>query len=443
MKKIIAISILLIFNLSANPNFTEVAERVLPLTVNISTKSIVKDSISNPFEALFFGRAEERPSTEAGTSLGSGFFISKDGLIVTNNHIIQSAGDVYIKLSNGKVYEAKIMGADPGTDIALLKIDLDGEEVEYLSFARENSTRIGEWVLAFGNPFGLNSTMTAGLISSQGQSALSLESYKNFIQVDININKNNSGGPLVNTKGEVIGINTALINKENENLNLGFAIPSSIVERVVDNLVKFGEVKRPMLGIVYETNFDISKAREQGLNAPVGAMVARVLEGTPAHNIGIQSNDVIVAINGRKVETYIQAEDIISFFSPGEQIQIDLYRNGRLRNFRATLIEQDILLSSDGIDVMGMTIALLDGQKRREYNFPNNKRGVIITNVERGSLAEQLGLRAGLLITEVNKEKIESLIDFNIAYNKISPASNFLIYVESKDFGRYVLIRKD
>lgn len=442
MKRIIAILILLIFNLSANPNFTKVAEEVLPLTVNISTKSTVKDFITNPFESLFFGRAEERPSTEAGTSLGSGFFISKDGLIITNNHIIQSAGDVYVKLSNGNVYEAKIMGADPGTDIALLKIDLENE-TEFLNFVEDDKVNVGEWVLAFGNPFGLNSTMTSGLISSKGQSALSLESYKNFIQVDININKNNSGGPLVNNQGKVIGINTALINQKNENLNLGFAIPASIVKRVVDNLIKFGEVKRPMLGVVYETNFDINKAKEVALDAPVGAMVSKVLEGTPAHSIGIQAKDVIVAINGKRVDTYMQANDIISFFSPGEQIQIDLYRNGRLRNFMATLIEQDILLSSDGIDVMGVTIALLDGQKRSEYNFPSNKKGVVITKVERGSLAEQLGLRPGLVVSELNKEKIESLIDFNIAYNKITPASNFLIYVESRDFGRYVLIRKD
>lgn len=442
MKKTIGALLLIIFTLQGAdyPNFSTVAKKILPLTVNISTESNVKDSIENPFDTLFFGQSDGA-SMSSKKSLGSGFLISADGLIVTNNHIVQSTGDIIVKFADGRSYNAEIIGGDHSTDIALLKIDLE-KDSEFLQFEDRDKLDIGQWVVAFGNPFGYNGTMSAGLVSAIGISGLGLESHENFIQTDININKANSGGPLVNSDGKVVGINAGIV-PNNTDVGVGYAIPISIVKRVVDNIIEFGEVKRPMLGLVYERNFDIKMARNLGLDEAKGALVAQVIDGTPAKAVGIQVGDLIRAIDGKEIKTFGEAESVLSIYNPGEQIKIDLIRNGQPRTFAATLIERDVLLTSNGIDVMGLTISILDGKTKRQYDYPSNKQGVIITDVEKGSLAEQLGLRKGLIITEINKQKIENLIDFNRAYNLISEGSNFLIYVESKDFGRYVLVEKE
>ncbi len=435
---------LILFNISAVnlPDFTSVAQDVLPATVNISTKIVIKETIVNPFNSLFFGESEAYEVEREGSSLGSGFVISKDGLVVTNNHVVQNAAEIIIKFSDLREYEAEIIGADPSTDIALLKIKSD-DKFDFLEFEDEQNLKIGEWVVAVGNPFGLNSTMTAGIVSATGRSGLGIETYENFIQTDASINPGNSGGPLINTRGKVVGVNTAIISQTQGNIGLGFAIPTSIVKRVTDNLIKYGEVKRPMLGVIFQNDFNSKVAKEFGLENAKGALVAQVIEGTPASESGLLKGDIIIAIDEKEVKSYGQAQAIISTYNPGEQIKIDLLRNGKNRTFLITLAERDIMISSQGIEVMGLTINQLDSQKRNEYGYSQQRKGVVITNVKRGTLGEQLGLRPGIIISEINKVPISNLVDFNKEYNKVGQGENLLLYVENKDFGRYVIISKE
>lgn len=282
--------------------FVSVHNSVQDSIVNIRTKKTVTVNTYNPLEELLYGRSGGQEKRESG-SLGSGFVVSKDGYVVTNNHVIDGADEIYVKFSNGREYRTKLVGTSPEVDIAVLKID-SNETFKPLEFANSDQVQIGQWSIAFGNPLGLNDSMTVGIVSAAGRSSLGIEEIENFIQTDAAINQGNSGGPLIDITGKVIGVNTAIYSQSGGSVGIGFAIPANLVTTVKDSIIATGKFEKPYIG-VYLGNLDADKVKALNLKSSNGVFVAGAVPNGPAAVAGITKNDVITAVDGKEVNLQV------------------------------------------------------------------------------------------------------------------------------------------
>lgn len=436
------------FSLTDQEQFANVAERVIPSIVNIRTKTKVTQSVINPFDQFFYGDRNPREIEREGSSLGSGFVIDKEGLIITNNHVIQNATEIYVKFDNGKEYSAEIVGRDPQTDVAVIKIINTNDKFTPVDMGDSDKIKVGHWAIAIGNPFGLNSTMTLGIISATGRGSANLQGYADYIQTDASINPGNSGGPLIDIYGNVIGVNTAIISNSGGNIGLGFAIPINTVKRIANSIREYGEVKRPLLGVRFEPNFDSSMAKAMGLESSNGALIAEVIEDSPAEKAELKRRDVILAIDGKEIKNYAQAVAIIGTYQPGEKIKLTVYRKeglgkGKKRSVTAILTARDGYLSTHKNSYFGMKLATLDNDAKEKYGYSKRQSGVVILEVNPNSQIARNGIKEGDLILEINNIEIKSFNEFKEIYDKAAPNSDILLYMVRDGYGGYHIMKKE
>ena len=314
--------------------FVGVHNSVKDSIVNIRTKKTVTVNTYNPLEELLYGRSGGQEKRESG-SLGSGFVVSKDGYVVTNNHVIDGADEIYVKFSNGREYRTKLVGTSPEVDIAVLKID-SNETFKPLEFANSDQVQIGQWSIAFGNPLGLNDSMTVGIVSAAGRSSLGIEEIENFIQTDAAINQGNSGGPLIDITGKVIGVNTAIYSQSGGSVGIGFAIPANLVTTVKDSIITTGKFEKPYIGI-YLGNLDADKVKALNLKSSNGVFIAGTVPNGPAAAAGITKNDIITAVDGKEVNSAGAFVGEIAAKKVGQSIKLTISRNGKTSEVSVTL----------------------------------------------------------------------------------------------------------
>jgi serine protease Do len=399
---------------AARPDsFADVAREAKPAVVNISSTRAVRvpGSTGDPTEDFFrqfFGEGLP-PRIQRQQSLGSGFIISADGYIVTNAHVVQQADQIRVKLSNRDEYDAKLIGADPKTDVALIKIKPHGE-VPVVRLGNSDALEVGDWVVAIGNPFGLAETVTAGIVSAKGR-VIGAGPYDDFIQTDASINPGNSGGPLLNTHGEVVGINSAIFSRSGGNIGIGFAIPINLAKHVVDELRSKGKVARGWLGVNVQ---DMTPALAQsfGLDHPSGALVVEVQPGGPAEKAGIERGDVITAYNGTPIQDSRQIPVMVVETGIGNTADLTLLRNGHELTVTVRITEQPVRQparverrpsKSWGMEVMDLTSSLM-----RRYGIPPGVRGAMVQEVMPDGPAADAGIEPGDVIRQVDRQAVTS-----------------------------------
>jgi serine protease Do len=429
-------------------NFTELAESVKPGVVNIRTVRTIKgggrvfrhffgDSFnnrSNPFEEFFgpFGDQLEREHKER--SLGSGFIIDRSGYIVTNNHVIAEADEIKVKLSSGKEFDAEVVGRDPKTDLALIKIK-DAENLTPLPLGDSENLKVGTWVVAIGSPFGLEQTVTQGIVSAKGRS-IGAGPYDDFIQTDASINPGNSGGPLLNLKGQVVGINTAIVARGQ---GIGFAIPIDMARSIVDQLKDKGEVTRGWLGVQIR-DLDESLASYYKLKAFAGVYVENVVPGDPADNAGIRSGDIITSVDGQPVTSGRELAGRIASIPVGKKTRIALMREGKKKTISVKIAKQadekvQMASKKSSNDDLGLRVTELSSERARQLGLDQQEEGVLVIEVTPGSRAEKAGLRVGDVIKGVNLKKVKGLKDYQSLLDAADKDESVNLLVRRRDQG--------
>ncbi len=315
--------------------FARVYEKAKDSVVNIRTKRTVIVNTYNPLEEFLFGTSGRRQEKRESGSLGSGFIISSDGYVMTNNHVIDGANEIFVKFGDGEEYSAKLVGGSPEVDIAILKINSNKKFIP-LNFSNSDNIKIGHWAIAFGNPLGLNSSMTVGVIGASGRSSLGIEQIENFIQTDAAINQGNSGGPLLDINGNVIGVNTAIFSTTGGSVGLGFAIPSNLAQNVKESIIKTGRYERPYIGISVE-NLTSDTARKLNIPYSTGVVIKKVYAGSPAQKSGLKENDIILELNGKRVSSAGSFIGELAAKRNGETVNLKIYSNGKEKNINVTL----------------------------------------------------------------------------------------------------------
>ncbi len=393
----------------ALPSLAPMLEDVLPAVVNISsaqTQVVNNPLFNDPFFRRFFNIPEQKQKTQ---SRGSGVIINaRVGYVLTNNHVIEKSDEISVTLHDGRQFNAKLIGTDPETDIALLKIP--AEKLTALSLANSDRLRVGDFVVAIGNPFGLGQTVTSGIVSALGRSGLGIEGYEDFIQTDASINPGNSGGALVNLRGELIGINTAIIAPGGGNVGIGFAIPINMADQVVQHLIDFGKVKRGQLGIsIQDLTPDLATAF--GITGNKGAVIAEVVRGSAAEKAGLRYSDIITAINNKPVNSASDLRNRIGLLRIGERVKITFLRRGRTRHVYAVIAE------TQGIE--GSQVSwYLDGAVLKD-----SSDGIQVDKMTQGSNADQVGLVAGDIIIGFNRREVKSIEELNLRFKQYTVRS--------------------
>lgn len=408
--------------------FADLAEKLSPTVVNIYTTQTVKtpripqelfnhQDIPEPFRHFFglppFG--QEQPQREQKrTSLGSGVIISKDGYIVTNNHVVENAETINVRLTNFEEYDAKVIGRDPKTDLALLKI-APKNGLPTTSFGDSEKLRVGDWVMAIGNPFGFEQTVTAGIVSGKGRS-IGSGPYENFIQTDASINPGNSGGPLFNLQGEMVGINSAIYSRSGGNIGIGFAIPANMAKNVINQLKKNGTVVRGWLGVMIQP-VTPELASQFKMERSIGALVGEVTPSGPAEKAGIKPGDIIVEFNGREISQMSMLPNLVAQTPVGSKAEISLFRKGKLKKISVIIakLDEEKIASSEPADAINKRLGLGVQDLTPEIAAAlgiTDKHGVLVTGVEPGSAAAEAGLRKGDLILEVNQKPVRNVKAF-------------------------------
>ena len=443
------------FSKNAPGSFADLAEKLMPSVVNISTTQTVVTNSNpfpfqfppgSPFEDMFreFGSPQERKSA----ALGSGFIIDQEGIVVTNNHVIQDAEDIIVRV-NDKEFKANVVGADPLSDIAVLKLETN-EKFAPVKFGDSDKARIGDWVIAIGNPFGLGGTVTSGIISARNRS-IGLSRYEDYIQTDASINSGNSGGPLFDMNGDVIGINTAILGR-NGSIGIGFSIPSNSAKIVIDQLLEFGETKRGWLGVRIQ---DVTKeiAEVENLNEPRGALVASVAENSPSDKAGVKSGDIILEFNGEKIQEMKELPIIVARTEVGKKVKVKIWRNkkeitkeiilGRLETSEDFKVSEKPSLTETKIDDLKITVRKLTKDDINIRKLPNQTNGVIITKIQNDSPLKN-SIEVNSIIVEVQKKKIRSPNDLTqIVKEVLKTNQNTILFVvyNSQNQKRYIGIK--
>ena len=455
---IIFLNISTALNSKAVPtSFADLAERLMPSVVNISTTQTVVTSVNpfpfqfppgSPFEDMFkeFGTPKERKAN----ALGTGFIIDRKGIVITNNHVIQGAEDILIRVNSKKEYKAKVIGADPLSDVAVLQI-ISKDKFMPVKFGDSDKARIGDWVIAIGNPFGLGGTVTAGIISARNRD-IGLSRYEDYIQTDASINQGNSGGPLFDMNGDVIGINTAILGQSGS-VGIGFSIPSNSAKKVIDQLIKYGETKRGWLGVRIQ-NVTKEIAELEKLDRPRGALVASVAEKGPSEKAGIKAGDIIIRFNGILIEEMKMLPKIVAQTEVGKIVNVIVWRNkkeitkkiklGRLEtseDFKVKKLEEPELKKIESLKITVRNINKTDIESR---SLPKGTTGLVIVNIEQDSPVNYLNVNN--IIVEAKKRKIKSVEDFEKIIEETikSKQKTILIAVyNNQNQRRYIGIKLD
>jgi serine protease Do len=436
------------------PNFAELAEHLKPSVVNVSTTQVMKgqrrpmprmpfpspfgerDPFEEFFERFFGGENPQREFRRR--SLGSGFIINRDGYIVTNNHVVENASDIKVSLSDKEEYDAKVIGRDPKTDVALIKIEAR-KDLSAAPLGDSNKLRVGEWVMAIGNPFGLGHTVTTGIVSAKGR-IIGAGPYDDFVQTDASINPGNSGGPLFNMSGEVVGINTAIIATGQ---GIGFAIPINVAKELLVPLREKGRVVRGWLGVQVQ-RVTPELAKSFGLDRERGALVADVVPDTPAAKAGIERGDIIIEFNGRKIEEMNDLPRIVAGTPPNTDVPIKILRKGQEKVVQVQVAElkEERMAEGGGTleENLGMTVQELTPEIARNLGVSESK-GVVVTNVDDGSPADEAGLRRGDVIVEVNQKKVQTVQDYRAAIGRVGSAESLLLLVRRGSNVLYVALK--
>ena len=465
--KIIFLTIILSFSFLTQSNskpipesFADLAEKLMPSVVNISTSTTVVTKSNplpfqfppgSPFGDMFkeFGDPQERQSA----ALGSGFIIDEKGIVITNNHVIQDADDIIVRVNGDQEFKAKVLGADPLMDIAVLQLETN-ETFIPVSFGDSDMARIGDWVIAIGNPFGLGGTVTAGIISARNRS-IGLSRYEDFIQTDASINSGNSGGPLFDMEGNVIGINTAILGR-NGSIGIGFSIPSNSAQIVINQLIEFGETKRGWLGVRIQ---DVTKeiAEVEKLDKPRGALVASVAENSPSEKAGIKAGDIILEFNGERINQMKELPAIVARTQVGKKVEVKIWRDKKeiIKNVLLGRLEtsEDFKVSekqktqdtTDQIEDLKITVRILNKEDIKNRKLPNQTTGLVITSIQNNSpLVGSVDVNS--IIVEAQKERIKSIDDLKKITKKVLSSNQktiLLAIYNNQNQRRYIGIKLD
>ena len=440
-------------------SFADLAEKLMPSVVNISTTTTITTRSNpfpfqfppgSPFEDMFkeFGAPEERQSA----ALGSGFIIDKKGIVVTNNHVISDAEDIIVRVNGDKEFKAKVIGADPLSDIAVLQLETK-EKFIPVKFGNSDKARIGDWVIAIGNPFGLGGTVTSGIISARNRS-IGLSRYEDYIQTDASINSGNSGGPLFDMNGDVIGINTAILGR-NGSIGIGFSIPSNSAKIVIDQLIEFGETKRGWLGVrIQDVTNEIAEI--ENLDKPRGALVASVAQDSPSDKAGVKAGDIILEFNGEKIKEMKELPIIVARTEVGKKVKVKIWRNkkeitktitlGRLETSEDFKIaEKDNPIKEQRIESLKITVRELSKEDIKTRSLPNQTTGLVITKIDNKSpLINSIEINS--IILEAQKKKIKNAEDLNQAVKQVLKSNQktiLLVIYNSSNQRRYIGVKLD
>ena len=436
------------------PSFSPLVKQVRSAIVNISTTTVTKgpdlgggmtgppgfkDFFGEDFFEKFFGEMPKREFKQR--SLGSGFVIDREGYILTNNHVVERAQTIKVKLTDGKEYDATVVGKDPKTDIALIKISAK-QDLPVAPFGDSDKLEVGDWVVAIGNPFGLEHTVTQGIVSAKGR-WIGAGPYDDFIQTDASINPGNSGGPLFNLNGEVVGINTAIVSGGQ---GIGFAIPINVVKDLLPQLKSKGKVVRGWLGVVIQkVTPDIAKSF--GLKEPEGALVSDVAEGSPAEKAGIKRGDVITTFNGKRIKDMDQLPRLVGNTEIGKKVKVGLLRDGKALEAEVVIAE----MKDEGLqaskkaevekDFFGLVVQNITPDIAKHLNL-KDKRGVIVTDVQPGSPAQNADIRSGDVIKEIGRKPIKNLADFKDAMKKANIKEGVVLLIARENATFYAVMRE-
>ena len=422
--------------LSTQKAFTAVAKKVTPCVVNISTvskKKMVQPFLEmSPFFDDFFGGGQ--PQYRRDKSLGSGFIISKDGYIVTNDHVVRDAETVQVKLSNDKVYDAKVVGGDQKSDIAVVKIN--ASDLPTAVLGDSDKLEVGQWAIAIGNPFGLDRTMTVGVISATGRSNMGIETYENFIQTDASINPGNSGGPLLNIYGEVVGINTAIVAAGQ---GIGFAIPANMAKPIFAQLIRKGNVSRGWMGVTIQPVTE-ELAKSFGLKQARGALINDIMKGSPAEKAGIRQGDVITVFNGADVKDPSHLQRLVAETGIGKPVKVNVFRDGRALELSLTLTSSDMAPKQRSGTGGGESQGRAD-QFGLVVDDSEEGDGAVVVDVSKRGAAAEAGIRRGDVIVSVNRTRVADAADYQRAVRLARPGSTLTVLVQRGDANIYFALR--
>lgn len=442
--------------------FASVVKKVKPSVVHIQVEEEVSASggsnynrqfFDDEFFQRFFGprfrqqypKQNPHRFRHKKSGQGSGFLISKDGYILTNNHVVENADSIKVILANKKEYKAKVIGTDPMSDVALIKIK-DGNDLPFLALGNSDKLDVGEWVIAIGNPFGLNQTVTVGVVSAKGRSRIGINEYENFIQTDAAINPGNSGGPLLNIRGEVIGINSALFSRTGGYMGIGFAIPINMVKAIQDQLHEHGKVTRGWLGVAIQ-DVDEELAHSFGLKEARGILISEVQDDSPAAKAGLKRGDVIIRLGGSVVADVNQLRNRVALMAPKSKTSLRVIRDSKEKDIEVVIGERPSNLNQitqrengqSTLDQFGLSFQDLTPELAHQLGFADNQ-GVLVSEVEPESPAANAGLEAGLLVEEVNKQPVQSIKELQKILLQSKNPKRILLRIRKNHFSYYVVL---
>ena len=433
------------------PNFADLAKRVGPSVVNVSTTQVrrMAQDIPSPFgqgdprndllERFFGGRIPRGPQRQNG--VGSGFIIDNKGTILTNYHVVNDAQKISVTLSDGKSYDAKVIGKDQKSDIAVIKIDA-GRELPAVTLGDSDRLEVGEWVMAIGNPFGLDHTVTSGIVSAKGRQ-IGAGPYDNFIQTDASINPGNSGGPLLNLRGEVVGINTAIFSQSGGNIGIGFAIPTNSVKDLLPQLRDKGRVVRGYLGTTVQ-KITPEIADSLGLKQSTGALVADVVKGGPAEKAGVKAGDVIVEFDRKEIKDSSDLPAVVARVAPGTSVQLKVTREGKQISLPITVGEMkdsEVVAAAGQESDLGLTVQPITPDIAQSLGL-ERAEGLVVASVKPGSVADDAGLRAGDVITQVNRRPVKNLADYNREMSRNEKSKSVLFLVRRGESSVFLALKR-
>ncbi len=447
--------------------FAAVVKKAGPAVVHVKVEKSVQattgqggpganpyDFFNDPLFERFFGPqfkhpqipGRQQPRKFKQQAAGSGFIISSDGHILTNNHVVEGADKITVRLDDEREFEAEVVGTDPQSDVALIKIN--GKNLPTLPLGNSDNLEVGEWVIAIGSPFELNQTVTVGVVSAKGRNRMGINDYENFIQTDAAINPGNSGGPLLNIHGEAIGINTAIFSRSGGYMGIGFAIPINMAKNIEQQLLKHGKVTRGWLGVMIQ-DVDKDLAKSFDLDSTQGVLISGVTEKSPAEKADIQQGDVIIAINGKPLANVAELRNAIAMTAPGTKVTLTIIRDGKERKLPVTIGEQPSDFGSvakqsgkSPLGTMGLSLQDLTPELADQFGYRKDQ-GILIAGVDPDSPAGRVGLQAGQLIEEVNKTPVKNLKELQQILAKAKNPKQVLLRVRAGEYSQYVVLRAE